>query len=170
MSQDYISDVHFVGINFSNHVFSRKNFSNCTFEKCNLSNITLKNTTLNDIRFKGCKILWLKFWDIDRLLSNFNFYDCTITLTSFFWLSLKGIHFEDCKITESDFTNTYLENAVFWYCDLLKTTFLGCNFKNADLRWSFNFSIDPQHNKFSKTKFSREYCEGLLHQLDIELM
>ena len=55
--QSEISNIHFVGIDFSKADFSRKNFSSCKFEKCNLSNVTLKDTTLNDIIFVNCKVM-----------------------------------------------------------------------------------------------------------------
>ncbi len=169
LEQDDISDIHFVWVNFSNHNFSFKIFSSCHFEKCNLSNVVLKNTTLNDVTFINCKILGLKFSDMSKLLSHFQFHDSQLSLCTFFGLNLKGTIFQDCKILECNFTNAYLENAVFEYCDLEKSIFLWCNFKNANLIWSHSFSINPENNKLHKTKFSREYCEGLLHHLDIKL-
>jgi uncharacterized protein YjbI with pentapeptide repeats len=166
-AQDDIFNLHFIWIDFSNAIFSRKNFQACRFEKCNLSNIILKDTTLNDISFHSCKILWAKFSDISQMLSHFNFYNSSIRLCSFFGLTLKGIKFEDCEIQESDFTNALLENAKFSYCDLEKSTFVWCNLKNADFIGSYNFIIDPVFNKFSNTKFSRENCIWLLQNLDI---
>lgn len=164
-----IANIHFIWIDFSKADFSRKNFQNCKFEKCNLSNIKLKDTTLNDVNFLGCKIMWLKFVDITQLLSHFNFYDCNISLCSFFWLTLKGTSFQDCNVVETDFTNAYLENAKFSYCDLEKSIFVRCNLKNTDFIGSYNFAIDPTLNKFWKTKFSRENSIGLLQHLDIEM-
>lgn len=169
ISQEEFSNIHFIWLDFSKADFSRKNFQGCKFEKCNLSNVKIKNTTLNDVDFLGCKIMWLKFVDITQLLSHFNFYDCSISLCSFYGLTLKWTHFEDCKIIETDFSNTYLENAKFSYCDLLKSIFVRCNLKNTDFTGSYNFAIDPTLNKFGKTKFSRENSIGLLQHLDIEI-
>lgn len=164
-----ISDIHFIGLDFSKADFSRKNFQNCIFEKCNLSNIKIKDTTLNDVDFIACKVMWLKFVDITQLLSHFNFSDCSISLCSFYGLKLKGISFQDCRIIETDFSNAYLENAKFSYCDLEKSSFVRCNLSHADFTGSYNFAIDPTLNKFRKTKFSRENSIGLLQHLDIEI-
>lgn len=167
--QEDISNIHFIWMDFSKADFSRKNFVTCKFEKCNLSNVKLKDTTLNDVEFHHCKLMGLKFVDITQMLSHFNFYDCSISLCSFFGLKLKWVSFQDCKIIETDFSNAYLENAKFSYCDLTKSTFVRCNLKNANFIGSYNFAIDPTLNKFGKTKFSRENSIWLLQHLDIEI-
>jgi uncharacterized protein YjbI with pentapeptide repeats len=84
-----ISNIHFIGLDFSKADFSRKNFQSCIFERCNLSNVKLKDTTLNDVDFIACKVMGLKFVDITQLLSHFNFSDCSISLSSFYGLKLK---------------------------------------------------------------------------------
>lgn len=165
--KNQISDMHFYWINFSVYDFSWINFINCKFEKCNLSNIALNSTTFNNIDFINSKIMWLKFVDINHFLSNFNFYDCNISLSSFYGLNLKNISFEDSEIKETDFTNTNLENSNFNYCNLEKSIFSNTNLKNTNFIWSYNFTIDPNLNKLVKTKFSRENCIGLLNYLDI---
>lgn len=167
--QEDIANIHFIWIDFSKANFSSKNFQSCKFEKCNLSNVILKDTTLNDVNFHNCKMMGLSFVDITQMLSHFNFYDCNISLCSFFWLSLKWTSFEDCQVIETVFTNTHLENANFSYCDLEKSTFTRCNLTNTDFRGSYNFSIDPTINKLKKTKFTRENSIWLLSHLDIEV-
>lgn len=162
-----ISDKHFYQINFSWNDFSWKTFNDCIFEKCNLSNINLRGTTFNNIEFKSSKVMWLKFVDLNHFLSNFNFSDCNILLSSFYWVNLKNTNFDDCEIKESDFTNWYLENTNFNYCDLEKSIFVNCNLKNTNFIWSYNFSINPTINKLNKTKFSRDNCIWLLTNLDI---
>ena len=164
---DKISNIHFYWVNLSWINFSWKTFNDCIFEKCNLSNIELKDTTFNSIEFNNSKIMWLKFVDINHFLSNFEFNDCNISLSSFYWLNLKNTNFNDCEIKETDFNNSNLENVNFNYCDLEKSIFANCNLKKTNFVWSYNFSIDPTINKLNKTKFSRENCVWLLSNLDI---
>lgn len=167
INQEKISDINFYWINFSSYNLSWKVFSDCIFDKCNLSNINLRSTTFNNIEFKNSKIMWLKFVDLNHFLSSFNFSDCNISLTSFYWMNLKNTDFNDCEIKESDFNNANLENVNFNYCDLEKSIFANCNMKKTNFIWSYNFSIDPTINKLNKTKFSRENCLWLLSNLDI---
>jgi len=162
-----ISNIQFYKIDFSWINFTWKNFNDCIFEKCNLSNIDLRATTFNNIKFSNSKIMWLKFVDINKFLSNFNFSDCNISLSSFYWLNLKNTTFDDCIIKESDFNNADLENVNFNYCDLEKSMFVNCNLRKTNFIWSYNFCINPNANKLNKTKFSRENCIGLLSDLDI---
>ena len=167
LNQENISNNHFYWINFSWNNFSWKVFNDCIFEKCNLSNIDLRATTFNNIQFKNSKIMWMKFVDLSHFLSNFNFTDCNISLSSFYWMNLKNTDFNDCEIKEIDFNNTNLENVNFNYCDLEKSIFANCNMKKTSFIGSYNFSIDPTINKFNKTKFSKENCIWLLNNLDI---
>lgn len=167
LNKEEISNIYFYWINFTWKNFTWKNFNNCIFEKCNLSNIDLRATIFNNIEFKNSKIMWLKFVDLSHFLANFNFSDCNISLSSFYWMSLKNTNFNDCEIKESDFNNTDLENVKFNYCDLEKSIFSNCNMKNTSFIWSYNFSIDPTINKLNKTKFTRENCLWLLNNLNI---
>jgi len=167
IEQDIISDIHFYWINFSLYDFWVKKFNDCIFEKCNLSNIPLRSTTFNNVEFVNSKIMWLKFVDINSVLSNFSFSDCNILLSSFYWSNLKNTKFNDCEVKECDFTNANLENAIFAYCDLEKSIIFNTNLKNTNFIWSYNFSIDPTKNKLSKTKFSRDNAIWLLSYLDI---
>lgn len=167
ISDSEISNIHFYWINFSKYNFSWKQFIDCIFEKCNVSNIFIIDTTFNNVSFSHSKIMWLKFTEISNFMSNFDFKDCNITLSSFFWLKMKNISFEDSEIKEVDFSNADLENWNFHYCDLEKTTFFNTNLKGVNFTWSYNFSIDPTLNKLWKTKFSRENCLWLLSHLDI---
>jgi uncharacterized protein YjbI with pentapeptide repeats len=166
---DEISNKQFYWIDFSAYDFSWKKFNDCAFEKCNLSNIAVKNTSFNNISFVNSKIMWCKFVDLNHFLSNFNFKDCNISLSSFYWLNLKNVYFEDSEIKETDFTNANLEGSKILYSDLEKSIFLNTNLKKTDLTGTYNFSINPNLNKLEKTKFSREYSIWLLQYFDIIL-
>jgi len=88
-------------------------------------------------------------------------------LCSFFDLELHKMVFEDSQVRETDFTNTKLVDAKIRYCDLEKSLFSNTDFTRADLTGSYNFIINPKNNILKKTKFSQEYCIGLLQDLDI---
>jgi len=164
-----ISDICFYGINFSNYNFSGKRFHDCEFEKCNLSNIQLKNTTFDTVIFRDSKIMWLKFVDLQRLLLQINFYDCDISLCSFYWLEMKKTTFADCEIKECDFTQAHLHSSKFEYCNLEKSIFFETYLQDVDFSWSHSFIINPNDNKLKWTIFNRENIFWLLQHLDIKI-
>jgi len=60
-----------------------------------------------------------------------------------------------------------LAQAVFDNCDLSRAAFNRTILEKADLRTSFNYSIDPDLNKIKKAKFSMPGLVGLLDKFDI---
>lgn len=159
----------FSWIDFSGSNFSWKWFNNCKFEKCNLSNISLINTCFNNVEFIKCKILWLKFNEINKLLSHFGFDECVINLCIFYWMILKWIKFWNSDIKDSDFTLSDLSNSDFSFTDLEKTIFSQTNLKNVNFKWAINYIINPQNNKLNKAIFSRDWVYWLLLDFDIIL-
>ena len=167
LGQNEISNIHFYGIDFSEFNFSSKNFTDCKFENCNLSNSSIVATVFNNVDFIKTKIMGMNFWDLNHFLSNFNFLACNITLSSFFWVNLKGISFKESEVKETDFTNAILENSNFSFCDLEESIFSNSNLKNSIFLWAYNFSINPTINNLEKTKFSKDNLIWLLDYLDI---
>ena len=70
---------------------------------------------------------------------------------------------------EVDLVDCDLTNATFLNCDLAGTVFENTILENADLRTSFNYSIDPDQNRIKKAKFSLAGIPGLLNKYDIEI-
>jgi uncharacterized protein YjbI with pentapeptide repeats len=70
-------------------------------------------------------------------------------------------------LQEVDFTDCDLSEAVFERCDLERTQFINTNLEKADLRGSWNYSIDPEVNRIKKAKFSLPGITGLLDKYDI---
>jgi len=68
-----------------------------------------------------------------------------------------------------DLTECDLASAVFDHCDLAGATFENTILEKADLRTSFNYSIDPERNRVKKAKFSLQGLPGLLNKYDIEI-
>ena len=114
-------------------------------------------------------MLGLHFEDCNDLMISFEFIECQLSVCSFFRLKVKKTRFIKSEITEVDFTETDLSNSIFEECDLRHTTFSKTNLEKADFRTSFNYSIDPEHNRIKKAKFSPAGLAGLLEKYDIEI-
>jgi uncharacterized protein YjbI with pentapeptide repeats len=68
---------------------------------------------------------------------------------------------------EVDLIDADLAGTVLDACDFHRAKFDNTNLEKADLRTSYNFSIDPERNKLKKAKFSRDGLAGLLGKYDI---
>lgn len=157
----------FHGCNFSESYLDNQNFMECLFVDCNLSNANLAHTTFKEANFRACKMVGLKFEDCNDLLMSFNFDHCTLNLSSFYKLKIKGVIFNSCKLLGADFTETDLSGARFVDCDLQNAIFGQSILELTDFRTAINFQIDPDKNKLKKAKFSKENVRGLLTKYDI---
>jgi fluoroquinolone resistance protein len=72
---------------------------------------------------------------------------------------LLGLHLDDC--------DNFLLAFNFKNCDLKRAVFENTNLESADLRTSFNFTIDPENNCIGKAKFSTQNTAGLLDRYNI---
>jgi uncharacterized protein YjbI with pentapeptide repeats len=72
-------------------------------------------------------------------------------------------------LQEIDFSEADLTSALFDNCNLQHATFDSTILEKADLRTSFNFSIDPELNRIKKAKFSLSGITGLLDKYEIEI-
>lgn len=187
MEKIYAEGEHFENINFtekplltgeyencsfnncdlSNANLSNFNFIECSFKDCNLSLANLANSIMRDITFTGCKLLGLHFEYCKPMLFAVKFDHCILDLSSFYKLKLKNTHFFHTSMIEVDLTEADLTGAAFDHCDLHKTIFDNSILEKADLRTSFNYSIDPQGNSIRKAKFSMPAVAGLLYKYDI---
>jgi fluoroquinolone resistance protein len=160
----------FIHCNFSSADISGVNFTDCDFENCNLSSAKTIQTTFNNVRFRDCKMLGLHFETTNEFLFTVNFKNCQLNLSSFYRRKMKKTVFDNCQFKEADFTETDLAEAIFSFCDLENAKFENSVLEKADLRTSFNYSIDPEINKMKKAKFSYPEVIQLLakYQLEIE--
>ena len=71
------------------------------------------------------------------------------------------------SLKEVDFAEADLTSASFVNCDMTGTLFDNTKLLKADLRTSYNFSIDPASNAIKGAKFSKEEVIGLLSKYDI---
>lgn len=189
MSKKYIEDVNFKGedfiekglpkgeyenCTFANCVFSNTlltgvSFLDCTFEDSDLSMAKVDETAFKNVQFKNCKLLGVNFDDCNGFLLALEFDNCLLNFCSFYKLKLKNTVFKDCKLEEVEFVETDLTNAAFKNCDLKDAKFENTLLENADLRTSFNFSIDPEVNRVYKAQFSIHNVAGLLHKYKIKV-
>jgi uncharacterized protein YjbI with pentapeptide repeats len=72
-------------------------------------------------------------------------------------------------LIETDFGECDLSEAVFDNCDLARAVFDNTILEKTDFRTAYNFSIDPEHNRVKKAKFSISGLQGLLLKYDIKI-
>jgi len=188
MSRAYVRDQKYEGVNFitgglnkggeyEGCVFSACNFSgvdlsgmvfiDCRFEQCDLSMAKLPNTSFQDVHFKKCKQLGLRFDECSKMILSFSFDACTLNLSVFFGLKLKGVKLKDCQLREVDFGGCDLTQADFSGSDLDRALFENTVLEGADFRTAYNFSIDPEMNKVRKARFSVHGLAGLLGKYQV---
>ena len=144
-------------------------FIGCYFEGCNLSLIKLAGTGLQDIEFKDCKLSGADFSKAQEFLFGVGFDNCMLDNAIFYKKKNKGAKFIDCQMVETDFTEADLTDAKFENCNLNRAFFNRTVLKNADLRTSYNFIIDPEINIIKKARFSVHGLPGLLAKYDIRV-
>ena len=157
----------FAHCNFSGSDLSGYNFTECEFEDCNLSAAKIIQTTFNDTRFSDCKMLGLHFETTNEFLFTVSFDNCILNLSSFYKRKMKKTVFNRCSLHEADFIDADLTEASFNECDLHLAKFENSILEKADLRTSFNYSIDPTLNKLRKARFSLPGVLRLLDKYDI---
>lgn len=142
-------------------------FIDCVFETCNLGMIQVHNTVFRDVKFTGCKMLGIHFEQCNKFGLAFRTENCVLDHSSFYQTSVKKSGFIQTSFTEVDFTDCNLTECVFDGCDLRDAKFENTILQKADLRTSYNYSIDPEQNKIKKARFSLAGIPGLLDKYDI---
>lgn len=155
--------------NFSGSALSSIRFIDCMFIGSNLSLVRLDKTVLRDAQFKECKMVGLHFEQCDPFGLSFSFEGGLLDQSSFYRAKLKKTVFKGIQLREVDLTECDLTSAVFDNCDLTGAAFENTILEKADLRTSFNYSIDPERNRVKKAKFSLQGLPGLLNKYDIEI-
>lgn len=159
----------FSDCNFANADLSDINFYECRFISCNVSMAKLMKTAFRDVQFKDCKLLGLHFQNCSDFLFSVSFENCILNLSSFYQRNLKKTIFKNSSLQETDFTEADISNSVFDNCDLAMAIFDHTVLEKADLRTSYNYSIDPELNVIKKAKFAVAGIAGLLDKYDIEI-
>lgn len=167
LSKGVYENCIFNNCNFSNTDLSEIKFIECKINACNLSLAKLVKTTFRDVTFIDCKMLGLHFNACDEFGVVFTFDNCNLSNSIFYRLKLKKTSFKNSVLMEVDFTECDLTNSVFDNCDFSGATFENTILEKADLRTSYNFSIDPEINRIKQAAFSMTQLAGLLKKYDI---
>lgn len=157
----------FTNCNFSELDFSSFSFIECWFVNCNLSNAIINNAVFCDVILKGCKLLGLQFNDCNESLFSVVFDTCQPRLACFYKRNIKNCNFINCQLQEVDFVEANLSGAKLINCDQSNAVFDNTNLEKADLSTSYNFTIDPDHNKINKAIFASDQLIGLLRKYNI---
>lgn len=161
---------HFEQCQFSGLKIARQSFIDCTFTGCDLSNMIPLGAQFSGVSFRGCKMIGIRWTEIDPLLFSVRFEDCNLSYSDFFGLKLKkqemlrckahGVHFEDADLSAANLRETDFEGAFFSQTNLTKADF-------TDAR---NYAIDPLTNKIKGAIFRFPEAASLLHALGVKIV
>jgi len=164
---DEYDNCTFHGCNFSEIDLTGISFLECEFYECNFTLASLKQSAFKDVIFEKCKMLGLKFNELNPFLLQMHFKECHLQETSFYQLNLKSSTFKSCKLQGADFTESNLEGSLLQDCDLSDCNFERTVLKYANLIGSYNFNIDPENNQIRGARFSSDALPGLLLKYQI---
>lgn len=159
----------FRNCNFEYVNLSEIKFTDCEFIECNLSMTKLVGTAFRDVIFKECKMFGMQFNECNEFGMSFKFEGCALNNSVFYKSTIRKTIFKNSKLVEVDFSESDISNSMILNCDLSGAIFDRTNLDKADLRTSFNYTINPSSNKLKKAKFSLSEVHGLLRQFDIEI-
>lgn len=159
----------FSNCDLSNADLTDMKFFDCDFTACNLSLAKLTRTMFRDVKFKDCKLLGLLFENCNEFGFTVSFENCNLNHSSFYQKKIKKTWFKNSQLQEVDFIQSDLTAALLDKCDLTGAKFENTILEKADLRTSFNYSIDPEINRLKKAKFALSEIAGLLYKYDIEI-
>ncbi len=160
----------FSNCNFENVHVSNIQFVECEFIDCNFSNTIIKDFAFKDVNFVNCKMIGVKFNEVNSFLLKISFKDCQLSFSSSYKLKTPFTRFKNCNLVEVDFTETIANNCIFDKIDLKRAIFESTNLYKSDFRTAFNFDLNPQNNYLKNAMFSRNSIDGLLlnHKIIIE--
>ena len=144
-------------------------FIDCGFQDCNLSLADVSNTGFQNINFKHCKLSGVNFGKSLDFLFEVHFENCILDNAIFYKKKNKKSRFVECSMVETDLTECNLTDAKFINCNLNRAFFSRTILTGADLRSSYNFTIDPDDNQLKKAMFSVHGLPGLLSKYDIKI-
>lgn len=157
----------FENCDFSNGSFSSCKFIDCVFTNCNLTMVKLKNCQLNNIIFKDSKLLGVNFSECIDFGFLVKINSCVLDYCSFERKKLTKTSFINSSMKDVNFTESNLTSSIFDNCDLSGAAFENTVLEKADLRTSYNYSINPEINRIRKAKFSIYGIIGLLEKYNI---
>jgi len=165
---DY-EDCRFVNCNFSGTDLSGVNFIESEFTNCNLSNVKVRRCLFQEAVFNNCKMLGIGFDECNEFGFTVRFENCQLDHSSFYGMKLNRSTFRSCRLQGAFFTDADLGKTSLLKCDLKDASFEHTNLEKADLRESFNYSIDPEINRIRGARFSIPEVIGLLDKYGLKI-
>lgn len=159
----------FNNCNLQNVDLSGSKFIEVEFKDCNLSNAQIANVLFQDVSFGNCKMLGLQFDQCNDFGFSVTFKACVLDHSILYKMKLQRTSFNSCQLKGVDFTEANLKACFMQSCDLSDAIFENTILEKADLRYSYNYSIDPENNRIAKAKFSLQNIIGLLSKYNIEI-
>lgn len=186
---DYIVDKEFKDNDFLITPLAKGDYENCEFTNCSFDRVDLSWFSFCECRFKGCffnacsinntswrevtfaesKLTGLHFEESNNPLVDITITDSTLELCSFNDMKITRLHISNSKLLECDFSSTHMEAALLNTCNFDKSIFENTHLAKANLKGSYNFYIDPEHNSIKQAVFSLQAVQGLLHKYQIIL-
>lgn len=157
----------FKGIDCSGATLSDYKFIDCSFQDCNLSMANISRAAIREVKFIDCKLLGLRFDTCNQFGLAFSFEGCQLNHASFFKTKIKKTIFRNTQLQETDFTEADLSGALFDNCNLLQAAFENTMLEKADMRTSFDYSINPETNRIKGARFNVHGIAGLLDKYGI---
>jgi uncharacterized protein YjbI with pentapeptide repeats len=134
---DYFLDIEYNNLTYGEDEANFKEFECCTFNNCDFSQSVFLAVTFIDCVFK------------------------------FYTLKLKGTSFVHCSLIAVDFMSADLTEVVFDTCDLYRSEFAKAIANKANLKTSYNYTIDPTKTKIKKAIFALTGLKGLLTKYEV---
>ncbi len=159
----------FLQCNFNAIDLSHLKFIDCEFIECNLSLVKLNDTSFQKVLFKDSKMIGFNLETCNTFALNISFDTCILNDSSLYQLPLKKTKFSNTTLHNVDFSYADLSNSYFANCDFSNAIFDQTNLRQANLKTSYNFNINPNENQLKGAIFSKDNLEGLVLHLGIKI-
>lgn len=165
-----LADVAFTGCTFAGCGLAQVTLAGCTFEACtfdgvDLSGARLLDSVLDECTFVGIRALGTGWGSLRRPIippGPSTWRSCRLDLGAFGGADLTGATFAGCRLTEADLDSVVLRGATFAECDLTGARLIRTDLREADLRSSYGYVVDPRENQVSGLRVDLEGVLGLL--------
>jgi uncharacterized protein YjbI with pentapeptide repeats len=149
-------------------------FIDCAFNHCDLTMARLPGSLFRRTRVEHSRAVgidWTKAtWPKGKpLFPSIDFFECSLSYSTFIGLRLDGIHIVKCIARDVDLTDANLSGADCSDTDFAKSRFHHTNLTEADFTGARNYLISPTTNTLKGTRFSFPEALSLLQALDIVL-
>ncbi len=189
ISEHYLKEVTFSGLDAQGVDLSGKDFFRCTFrnmklqetcwertlledcifEDCDLTGIQPAHMTCRNVQFKRSKLMGIDWSDIS-LNPQLSFDDCDLRYTSFVCTNLRKTLFHGCKAVEANFFECDLIEADFSKSDLSGANFDASDLREANFATAQGLFLRPEKNKVKNARISVEGAISLARGYELHVV